>query len=584
MSEQPVPRKLTAIFYADVVEYSRHTREDEIGTHQRVMSMLDFASDTIRDNGGVVLRYAGHALLAEFRSAVSATSTAVLIQTELFSRNQQPDAGDTVQIRIGLNLGEVIEDRGEIFGDGVNLAARLEGAADPGGVCISSTVYEQVSGKIDTVFSNAGEATFKNIDRPVEIYRWHPDPTWSPVPADEPDHSHEKPSLAVLPFDNLGNDPEQEYFADGITEDVITELSRSSELFVIARHSSAIYKGKNPDIRQVARELGVQYVLEGSIRRSGNRIRLNAQLIDGQNNRHIWAERYDRRLDDVFELQDDLTNTIMNSLVQKIQDNAFDRALRRPTQNMAAYDHCARAMAFILRLNKTDNQRALQEAEKAIELDPLYAKGHMMWAQARIYSYWTGWSEEGALALEEGREAALKAIECDKNDFWGYTALTMAELFSSNHERALNVIDDAIRLNPNSADARAVRAIILNFYGNPEEALEESMLAIRHNPSHPHWYLMGPGRALFMLERYREAVPYLEKLGDAGEDISTWRTLLAATYMALERDAEAREQIGRALELKPDLSVSGVLSLIPIRDPEVVERLSRFMRDAGLPE
>ena len=272
------------------------------------------------------------------------------------------------------------------------------------------------------------------------------------------------------------------------------------------------------------------------------------------------------------------------TLVQKIQDSSFERALRRPPRNMAAYDHYARAMALILRLNKDDNLRAQAEARKAIEIDPHYARGHMMLAQAKVYSYWTGWADHGELALREGRESALQAIECDKADFWGYTALAMAELFMKNHERALNVIDDAVRINPNSADARAVRAIILNFCGNPEEALGEALLAIRHNPYHPYWYLMGPGRALFMLERYEEAIPYLEKLGNAGEDLPTWRTLLAATYMALERQSEAIEQVNIAMSLVPDLSISSVLSLVPIKDTEVVNRLTTLMRKAGLPD
>ena len=583
MTEGTVNRKLTAVLYADVADYSRLTRQDEVGTHQQVMSLLDYASETITARGGKVLRYAGDAILAEFSSMVAATETAITVQQELYARNLDKQEGDRVEIRIGLNLGEVMEDRGEIFGDGVNLAARLEAAAAPGGICISATVYDQVHGRIDADFVDGGDESFKNIDQPVRVYRWHPDPAHSGTARPTSTPVEEKPSIAVLPFDNLGGDPEQEYFADGITEDIITELSREKELFVIARNSSAVYKGQSPDIRQVARDLGVRYVLEGSIRRSGNKIRLNAQLIDGSNNHHIWAERYDRSLDDIFEVQDDLTNTIMNTLVQKIQNTSIERALRRPPKTMAAYDHCARAMAFVLRLNKEDNARAVEEAEKAILIDPHYARGHMMYAQARIYAYWTGWSDDGERSLREGREAALRAIECDPSDFWGYTALAMAEIFSKNHARALNVINDSIRLNPNNADARAVRAIILNFCGDPEEALAEITQAIRHNPNHPHWYLVAMGRALFMLKRYEEAIPHLERLGNAGEDIATWKTLLAATYMAVGREAEAREQVDRALEQLPELTIDTVLTLIPIQDQEVVDRLTGFLREAGLP-
>jgi len=584
MTEQSISRKLTAVMYADIAGYSRLTRQDEVGSHYQVMSVLDCASDAIKNGGGTVLRYAGDAILAEFRSVVAAMTTAVNIQNELLARNRDKADDEKVQIRIGLNLGEVMQDRGEIFGDGVNLAARLEAAATPGGVCISSIVYEQVVGKVDTQFVDGGEESFKNIDQPVQVYRWHPEGLAEQNKSPQNLAIEDKPSIAVLPFDNLSTDPEQEFFADGITEDIITELSREKDLFVIARNSSSVYKGQTPDIKQVAKDLGVKYVLEGSVRRSGNKIRLNAQLIDGESNHHIWAERYDRLLEDIFEVQDDLSNTIMNTLVQKIHGESFNRALRRPPQNMLAYDHYVRGMALILRLNKDDNLQAQQEAKKAIELDPNYARGHMVMSWALLYDYFTGWSEDGELALSRAHESALKSIECDKDDFFGYSALSFADLFLNNHERALDSIDGAIRLSPNNADARAMRAIILNHTGNPEEALQEVSLAIRHNPSHPNWYLIGPGRALFMLERYQEALPYLERLVNAGDDIPTWRTLLAATYMALGRDAEAKAEVSKAIEIMPNLSITEILSIISMKDNEVTERYAKLLSRAGLPD
>jgi adenylate cyclase len=584
MAENIVNSKLTAILYADIAEYSRLTRQDEVGTHHQVMSVLDYASDAISDGGGTVLRYAGDAILAEFQSVVAAIMATLAIQNEILLRNNDKADNDKVQIRIGLNLGEVIQDRGEIYGDGVNLAARLEAAAQPGGVCVSSVVYEQIAGKVDADFVDGGEESFKNIDRPVQVYRWHPEgrSARNKVPPEQAIEN--RPSIAVLPFDNLSSDPEQEYFADGITEDIITELSREKDLFVIARNSSSVYKGQSPDIRQVAKDLGVKYVLEGSVRRAGNKIRLNAQLIDGESNRHIWAERYDRSLEDIFEVQDDLSNTIMNTLIQKIQSSSFDRALRRPPQNMIAYDHYVHGMALVLRLNKNDNLSAQQEALNAIELDPNYARGHALLAWTHLYGFFSGWFEDRGLALSLGHEAALKSILCDKNDFFGYSALGFAELFLKNHERALNAIDGAVRLSPNNADARAMRAIILNFTGNAEEALQEAGLAIRHNPSHPDWYLIGPGRALFILERYQEGLPYLEKLVNAGEDIPTWRVLLGATYMGLGRQAEAKAEISKAVELEPDLSITGILSITPFKDIQVIERYASLLSQAGLPD
>lgn len=581
MTEGAVDRKLVAVLYADVADYTRLTSQDEVGTHQLVMSVLDHASETIKSSGGTVLRYAGDAILAEFQSMVAATTAAITIQNELFARNlDQPD-DEKVQIRIGLNLGEVMQDRGEIFGDGVNLAARLEAIASPGGVCISSVVQEQIDGKIDVNFEDGGEATLKNIESPVRVYRWHPEQSAQPGAMPQDSVNQDRPSIAVLPFDNLSNDPEQEHFADGMTEDLITELSREKDLFVIARNSSSVYKGEKFDITRVAKELGAQYVLEGSVRKSGNTIRLNAQLIDGSSNRHIWAERYDRSLDNIFDVQDDLSNIITNTLIRKIQDSLFERALHQPTQEMAAYDHYLRGMARIFHLKKEDNVQTQQDARKAIELDPRFARGHMVLAQSRIYDYWTGWAEDRDLALREGREAALKAIECDREDFWGYTALSLAELFAKNYELALSTVDDAVRLSPNSADARTVRAIILNFVGNPEEALQEASLAIRHNPNHPDWYLIGPGCALFMMERYQEAVPYLEKLVSTGEDIVVWRTLLAATYMALGREAEAKTEVTRAMERMPNPDSTAILSLIPMKDNEVAERYAQLLSAAG---
>ena len=584
MADNTVNRKLTAVLYADVADYSRLTRQNEAGTHHQVMSVLDYTSGAIKDGGGTVLRYAGDAILAEFQSVVAAIMAALTIQNELLARNDDKADNDKVQIRIGLNLGEVILDRGEIFGDGVNLAARLEAAAQPGGVCISSIVHEQIVNIVDTNFVDGGEESFKNIDQPVRVYRWHPQglATQNKTPPDLA--LEERPSIAVLPFDNLSSDPEQEFFADGITEDIITELSREKDLFVIARNSSSVYKGQTPDIMQVAKDLGVKYVLEGSVRRAGNKIRLNAQLIDGENNRHIWAERYDRSLEDIFEVQDDLSNTIMNTLVRRIHVSSFDRALRRPPQNMIAYDHYVHGMALVLRLNKKDNLLAQQEALKTIELDPNYARGHILLSWTYFYGYFSGWFEDRGLALKQGHEAALKSIECDKNDFLGYSALGFAELFLNNQERALNAIDDAVKLSPNNADARAMRAMILNFTGDPEQALQEASLAIRHNPSHPDWYLIGPGRALFILERYQEALPYLERLVNAGDDIPTWRAVLAATYMGLGREAEARAEISKAVEFEPDLSITGILSITPFKDSQVSERYASLLSKAGLPD
>ena len=585
MPKPPINRKLTTVLYADIVGYSRLTHQDEVGTHLKVMDFLDYASEAISDGGGVVLRYAGDAILAEFQSVIAATDTAVAVQKELSARDSDIPANEKVQIRIGLNLGEVLLDRGEIYGEGVNLAARLEAAAQPGGICISSFVHEQIASKVNISFVDGGEEKFKNIEKPVHVYRWHPDKTAQQT------HSYSKnsgvedrPSIAVLPFKNLSIDPEQEFFADGITEDIITELSRDKDIFVIARNSTMTYKGQSPDIRDVARDLGVRYVLEGSIRRSGNRIRLNAQLIEGGTNHHIWSERYDRSLEDIFEVQDDLTSIIMNTLLEKIHSTSLERALRRSPHTMAAYDHYVRGLAHLYQLNKIDNGKSLAEAKNALEIDPNYARGHMLLAMTRLYGLWSGWSEAPEQDLNQAHQGALKAIACDKTDFWGHAILAFSELFRENHDRAVSAIDRAIELNPNGADSRAMRAAIFNFIGRSEEALEEVTIAIRHNPNHPHWYLIAPGRALFMLGRYEEAVPYLERLVNASEDATTFRALLAATYIVLGREQEAKAQIDKALEAYPNFSCLDVSNILPMKQASEVEHFVDLLKQAGLPD
>lgn len=372
MSDTKVSRKLTTVFYADIAGYSRLTGADEEGTHQRVMESLDFTAETIKTEGGNVLRYAGDAVLAEFTSVVAAINASYTIQTKLHVKNHGIPDDKKVLIRIGINLGDVMEDRGEIFGDGVNLAARLESTAIPGGVCISSSVYEQIDGKTEMAFGDGGSKLFKNIAKPVHIYHWHPDRLTSPIdifaaspnapvaPSDKAQSlgRRQKPSIAVLPFTNMSGDPEQEYFSDGISEDIITDLSKVSGLFVIARNTAFTYKGQNVDLSKVSRELGVRYVLEGSVRKIGNRVRITAQLIDGETNGHIWAERYDRDLEDIFSVQDDVTDQIVAGLRVHVSDSERQRMVKKDTDNLEAYDYVLRGRELFLKFTPDGNRQA----------------------------------------------------------------------------------------------------------------------------------------------------------------------------------------------------------------------------------
>ncbi len=336
MPKNAVSHKLTAILYADVAGYSRLTGDDELGTHHRVMSALDSAAEIIKNGRGKVLRYAGDAILAEFSSIVAATNASVAIQNELQSRNQDTPEQQQIRVRIGINLGEVLEDRGEIFGEGVNLAARLEAAALPGGICVSAAVHEQIVGKVDVEFEDGGFEEFKNIAKAVHVYHWPPgSATTGRFRATMADPSAvelvlpDKPSIAVLPFDNMSTDPEQAFFADGISEDITTELSKFRSLFVIARNSSFAFKGQSIDVKEVSRKLGVRYVVEGSVRRSGNRVRVTAQLVDAVDDKHLWAERYDRDLEDIFAVQDEVTHAVVATIEPHLASTERQRARRK---------------------------------------------------------------------------------------------------------------------------------------------------------------------------------------------------------------------------------------------------------------
>ncbi|MEE8505368.1 MAG: adenylate/guanylate cyclase domain-containing protein, partial [Kiloniellales bacterium] len=478
-------RRLAAILAADVVGYTRLMGADETGTLRHLTELRQQALEPlIAEHRGRIVKLMGDGLLVEFASVVDAVTCAVAWQNGVAEREAAADEDKRLIFRIGINLGDVIVEGDDIFGDGVNIAARLEGQAEPGGICLSGDAYRQAKGKVGVGFEDLGEHELKNVAEPVRVYRIAGDrsSTSAASSARETLALPDKPSIAVLPFDNMSGDPEQEYFTDGIVEDIITELSREPDLFVIARNSSFAYKGKSPDIRQVARELGVRYVLEGSVRKAGNRIRLNAQLVDALTGHHVWAERYDRTLEDVFAVQDELTNTIQNTLLQKVRESGMDSALSRAPKDMNAYDRMLRAFGLVLRFNRTDNVEAIREAKAALDLDSGYARAHMVLAWAYLYTVWSAWTDDVEHVIERGYEAAQKAIAADRNDFWGHAALGFAELCLHRHERALSALDRALALNPNSADVRTMRGMVLNFLGRPDEGLREVELAIRHNP------------------------------------------------------------------------------------------------------
>jgi adenylate cyclase len=573
-----------------VVGYSRLMAADEAGTLASLKAQRrELVEPKVAAHGGRIVKLMGDGALMEFASVVDAVTCAVEVQRAVNARNAEVPEERRIAYRIGINIGDVIIEGDDIYGDGVNIAARLEGLAEPGGICVARNVFNQVKGKVEAGFQDLGEQEVKNIPEPVQVYRVSLEGGDGPQSADasppEPALKvPDKPSIAVLPFDNMSGDPEQDYFADGIVEDIITELSREPDIFVIARNSSFAYKGRSSDIRQVARELGVRYVLEGSVRKAGNRIRLNAQLIDAKTGHHVWAERYDRTLEDVFAVQDELANTIQNTLLQKVRESDIDSALRRAPKDMNAYDHMWRAFGMLLRFNRANNEEAMREAEAALDLDPGYARAHMVLAWAYLYTVWSAWTDDVEQAIELGYEAAQKAIAADRNDFWGHAALGFAELCLHRHERALSALDRAIALNPNSADVRTMRGMVLNFLGRPDEGLKDIELAIRHNPHHPDWYLIGIGRAYYMLGRYEEAIPHIERLVAATPELAVGRLLLVAVYVGSGRLDAARAEVSAYLKISPGLTIGQVRMIVPFQKEEDLDRYCDLLRQAGLPE
>lgn len=586
-----VERRLTAILYADVAGYSRLTGEDEVGTHRQLSASLDLIATRVKEAGGRVVHYAGDAVLADFGSVVAAVDSAVAIQRALTEQITDVPDDKRLRFRIGVNLGEVIVDRDEIYGDGVNVAARLESLAEPGGICVSGAVFEQIKGKLDVGFRDMGPQTVKNISEPVRAYSVTLEPSAAHLaPGGEINLAlPDKPSIAVLPFVNMSGDPEQEFFADGMAEDIITALSRYRWFFVIARNSSFTYKGRAVDVTQVAKELGVRYVLEGSVRKATNRIRVTAQLIDAPTGRHIWAERYDRQLDDIFTLQDEITDTIVNSIEPELGAVERERARRKPPSNLDAWDSYQRGLSHLFEDDKRD---ALDEAkqffERACELDPGFAVAHAELAYTHVAYIVRGLTDDPKATLDRAADAAEKAVALDARDPAAHVALGRVYMFRHAHERAILEMETALALNPNFDRAYYGLGTALLYSGRPEESIPQLEKGIRLHPRRPVlWggYLMMLGLAYINLEKYEEAAASLEKA--IRQPIATFMVfvLAAATLAHLGRIDEARAMLAEVRKRKPDFSADTVRNTVGRYGPHSgVDRIIDGLRKAGLPE
>ncbi|HKX07931.1 MAG TPA: adenylate/guanylate cyclase domain-containing protein, partial [Stellaceae bacterium] len=539
-------RRLAAILAADVAGYSRMMGADEEGTLERLKAhRRDLIDPMIAEHRGRIVKTTGDGILIEFPSVVDAVRCAVDVQKAMTDRNAGEADDRRIEFRVGINLGDVIIDGDDIHGDGVNIAARLESLADPGGICVSSKVRDEVGDKLDMAFEDLGEQSLKNIAKPVRLYRIRSDERAAPRPTLAlPD----KPSIAVLPFQNMSGDPEQEFFSDGMAEDIITALSKLRSFFVISRNSTFAYKGKSIDVRQVARELGVRYVLEGSVRKAGNRLRITAQLIDATSGNHIWAQRYDRDLSDIFALQDEITQSVVGTIEPQLYAAENIRIQTKAPESLDAWECVIRALWYLGLFTADDNERARQLLRRAVELSPGYAKAHSLLAHAEIHAVARGNVEMDA-AMPVAELHARTGLSLDDSDPWAFSSIGMVDFMRSRHAEAIASLRQAINLNPNFAMAYGCMGGPLVFSGDAAGALEAIGQALRMSPRDPYRPLFSywAGVAHFVLGNYAEGAACECAVLRERPHLFVARRMLAACYVRLGKLEEARAEICEVL-------------------------------------
>jgi adenylate cyclase len=615
--------KLAAILHADVVGYSRLTGEDEEGTYRLVRSGLDLFSESIQSHNGTVANYAGDAVLAEFPTASEALTCAAEVQQTLRARNENLPEERKVQFRIGVNLGEVIVDRDDIYGDGVNVAARLQGLAEPGGICISQAIHAAVGRKLDLMYQDIGLQQVKNIAEPVHAYQVLLD---GEAPSARPRGSGRRsasmiagglalclvlavvgwlgferfseetgagdqmviledgmPSIAVLPFQNLGGDAKDDYFSDGITNDIITDLSRFSNLFVIASNSVFTYKGKAVDIMDIGRNLGVRYVLEGSIQKVGNSMRLNAQLIDATTNHHLWANRYDRELDDIFAVQDELTESIIAALQVTLTEVEQSRTARQYTSSLQAYDLFLRGRSY-LRGSKQTHLKAQGLFDQAISLDPDFAAAYA----EKSLTYFPGFimpMSRDASVVEDALLAAERAAALDPNLPLAQARLAWALFANRRHEEAIAAGKRAVALGPSDAESHAQLGNVLNWTGQAEEAIPHLERAMRLNPHYPFYYLFYLGHSHYLLGNREQAIELMEHVVTRAPYFLPVRRHLAVLYEEVGRSEDAKAQTREVLRIFPGASIEDERARCFYRwEPALMERFFDGLRKSDMPE
>ena len=583
-------RRLAAILAADVAGYTRLMAADETGTLARLQRLrAQVIEPKIAQFQGHIVGSAGDSLLVEFASAINAVQCAVEAQLGLAGENAGLPENQRMVFRMGVNLGDVIA-ADDTHGDGVNIAARLEKLAEPGSVCIGRNVYDQVKGKLAYGFADLGEQRMHNIPEPVRAYRVRPAAPAEAAPgspARELPPLPDKPSIAVLPFENLSGDHEQEYFADGMAEEIITGLSRLHWLFVIARNSSFTYKGRAVDVKQVGRELGVRYLLEGSVRKAGNKIRIAGQLIDCATGGHLWADRFDGGLENIFDLQDQVTASVVGAIAPKVEQAEIERAQRKPTESLDAYDYYLRGLAALHLWTREANNEALAQFRKAYELDPNFASAYGMAARSYSQRMSSGWMSDRPAEIAETERLCRRAAEVGRDD--AVALCTAGFTFAyvvGNMEDGSALIDKALQLNPNIAWAWYFSAWVKVWLGEPDTALERVTRAMRLSPNDPHNFNMQvvAAYAHFIARRYAEAKSWAQAALRERPDHGSALRVFAASCALSGQQAEAEKAVARLRAADPVLRLCNLREVMPLHRPEHFAALAEGLRKAGLPE
>ncbi|MHB8269002.1 adenylate/guanylate cyclase domain-containing protein [Bradyrhizobium sp.] len=593
MTSERVERRLAAVLAADVAGYSRLMGRDEEGTLASLKSLRKALVDpAIAAHRGRIVKTTGDGVLVEFASAVDAVRCAVELQRGMTAQNAAVPQDTRIEFRIGIHVGDIIIDDNDIFGDGVNIAARLEGIAEPGGVCISDDAQRQVRGKVEVTFDDMGPQSLKNIAEPMRAWRVRltgnaPATTSAKAKAESPLALSEKPSIAVLPFQNMSGDPEQEHFADGMVEDIITGLSRSKALLVIARNSTFTYKGKAVDIKQVGRELDVRYVLEGSVRKAGNRVRITGQLIDAGTGAHLWAERFDGLLDDIFDLQDRVTSSVIGAILPHLERAEIERAQRKPTESLRAYDYYLRALAASYRFTREANLEMIELTRAASAIDPQFALPHAL----AVFSYTQrkafGWITNIADEISETKRLVRHAIELDRDDarVLAMAGFGLAYVVGDVEEGAI-FLARAIQLDPNLVLARTWMGWTKVYLGDMDGAIEQLEVALRVNPLDPlrHTISTAMAYAHFFAGRNDEASALATAVVRQQPNFVPGQRIMMACHAVAGRIDEARQACAAALRIDPTQRISVSNARAPFRRREDIEKLEQAFRIAGMPE